>query len=983
MTGVADIYLIMLCQPQSKEARLRFWSLFDRKKKPEDLEKFVLLSWQRSGSNLLSGIFHLHPEIIMHNELFNQIDIFTYHPYALYNADGEKLCYLARDVDPPRFLDLIWSGSYHDGVKIKPGGKTVGFKSFPDHWKDVGNEHVWRKQILDNNKVKKVILSRECELSTFVSMKRAEKSGIYLGQSYPEDLKVTIDVAAFQAFVNNYRFTFQQKYRSPLHREDSFRITYEQLVDTDIFDDHIAPKLFEFIGVDPNHRVKRLEEVVKQSQENECLENVIDNWNKLERAFRHTDVSYFKKKTATRKIAVQVPGPEVSLSGLWSILLPICSRVVSSVHVKTSGADRFAEIEESSQHSNQNTENSNVCWERLQQVAGSFLTTTSHSDREKIEFIVGIDEGDKVFDSEESKERIRSIFPCYSVQFVKICPKMFGKVCRIWNHLARQASNDFIVLLGDDVELLDSGWKQDIERKFIEIKDNNPDLPFGAACVAFNDISFKGFPTFPVIHRFHLKTFRTLLPQQFINQGGDPYLYALYSRFNASSFSTSQLKNTLGGDSDARYLKHDINWKGQILTIKIRELEKKLSVPATGICLDVVVPSYRTNNKDILARILSLRCTDPIYVTFWVVVDNPDEKNLAEVKDLAEEFNGGLDGGNYFVNVIHYGENRGASYARNTGYNYSTADWVLFLDDDVIPEEPLLEAYAGSIMRYPKAKCMVGLTKLPEPCNIWTKILKTCNVMYFYGISKHRIHPPWGVTANIMVRGSRHNHAIQFKYLYPKTGGGEDIDFVFQLKHFYKTAGCVVSIPEAVVNHPWWNNGNTCYGQICGWANGDSQVITEWPEKSFLVFPNWIECILLLVLYYCLWLRETSDIPPLLRACGSIATIDHLVKIVAYYRPSKKLIEGSSNSIANFMVRIFLSFGASTVISAQEITRAFCLLKRFAFFSFARRMDWFDGQAAMEVREQKFRSGLQFILYCFVAYYFLQPSTMHTQCPLL
>jgi hypothetical protein len=195
-------------------------------------------------------------------------------------------------------------------------------------------------------------------------------------------------------------------------------------------------------------------------------------------------------------------------------------------------------------------------------------------------------------------------------------------------------------------------------------------------------------------------------------------------------------------------------------------------------------------------------------------------------------------------------------------------------------------------------------------------MLKTCNVMYFYGISKHRIHPPWGVTANMMVRGSRHNHAIQFKNLYPKTGGGEDIDFVFQLKHFYKTDGCVVSIPEAVVNHPWWNNGNTCYGQICGWANGDSQVITEWPEKTFLVFPNWIECILLLVFYYCLWLREPSAIPPLLRVCGSIATIDHLVKIVAYYHPSKKLIEGS-NPIANFMVSIFLSFGASTVISAQ------------------------------------------------------------------
>lgn len=132
MTGVADIYL-MLSQPQSKEARLRFWSIFRRKSKPDDLEKFVLLSWKRSGSNLLSGILHLHPEIIMHNELFNPIDIFTYYPTALMvrNDDGaggesdlpsgekaKKWSYLSRDLHPVHFLEHIWSGCYADGVKI-------------------------------------------------------------------------------------------------------------------------------------------------------------------------------------------------------------------------------------------------------------------------------------------------------------------------------------------------------------------------------------------------------------------------------------------------------------------------------------------------------------------------------------------------------------------------------------------------------------------------------------------------------------------------------------------------------------------------------------------------------------------------------------------------------------------------------------------------------------------------------------------------
>jgi hypothetical protein len=994
MTGIADIY-IMLSQPQSKEARLRFWSFFQITKKPEDLDRFVLLSWKRSGSNLLSGILHLHPEIIMHDELFNPTDIFTYHPKALLHGDSyaKKWSYLARDLHPKLFLQHIWSGCFVDGTKLKPRGTIVGFKSFPDHWKDVDNEDIWREVILDDPKTKKIILSRDCELSTYVSMKRAEITGSYLTRSYPKDLKVKLDVAAFQAFVNNYRFTFQRKYKSPLYREDTFYVTYEQLADEAHFNAQIAPKIFSFLGVDPDHKATRLGEVVKQSPPNECIENVIENWDEVERVFRHSDISYFQKRKANEMIPNQeviapatYPVPEINT---WSILLPICSRVVSTELLHFTSPEgvennRFACVEASSKHTLDNTERPKECWDRLQRFADSFVNTTFDSDLQNIEFIVGIDEGDNVFDSQAAREKVESILKPCNVRFVSVHQRMFGKVCRIWSHLGGHAKHDFVVLMGDDIELLDKGWKQTVERRFTKIHHQNPDLPFGAACVAFNDVSFPGFPTFPVVHRFHLKTFKALLPRQFVNQGGDPFLYALYSRFNASSFVSSKLRNTLGGDSGARYLKHDINWKGQILSLNLLKLQKALKIPPKGVCLDVVIPSYRINNNEIINHIVSLRSTIPAYISFWIIVDNPDEHHVFEMKKLAKASNKTLVGNNRFVTVVHYGENRGASSARNTGYNYSTADWVLFLDDDVIPDASILDAYISSIARYPKAKCMVGLTKLPPPCNSWTKILRTCNVMYFYGISKHRINPPWGVTANLMVKGSRHNHTVQFKHLYPKTGGGEDIDFVFQLKEFYKTNGCVVAVPEAVVHHPWWNKGRTCYGQICGWANGDSQVLTEWPEKTFLVCPNWIESIFVVIFVYSgIWWKGTkqSNVLSLVEACGSIAAMDHLVKVAAYYGSTKGLVESENkNRVVSWAYRIFLALGASTVISAQEITRAHCFVKRGTLFSFARRVDWFDGQAAMEVLDQKLRSGLQFVLYGLIAWYFLQPSLLSSQC---
>ena len=515
----------------------------------------------------------------------------------------------------------------------------------------------------------------------------------------------------------------------------------------------------------------------------------------------------------------------------WSLLLPICSRVkvseakpreVSNA-TERFNSNRLFELSIASQHSNIDPANSQQCWDLIENFCNSLKQTCSPKQLLRTECVVGIDEDDIVYQNAEAKERIQELMPC-KVIFVDIKEVSYGKICKIWNQLARCSNNDFIVLLGDDIHIFDYGWQERIPRRFRELAVKTKQ-PFGAACVAFLDTSFKGFPTFPVVHRWHLKFFGSLLPRQFVNQGGDPYLFELYSRLNTACFETScRLENTIGGDDDARYRKHCINWRGQVLTLSLLKLSRKLGIKAVnGVVLDVVVPSYRINNDEILEKIGSLRATVDANVKFWFVVDNPLESHVKAVKDLAARLNKtqlGIDG-NYFINVLHYGENRGASYARNHGFNYSTADWVLFLDDDVVPDSHILDAYIGALKRYPKSKVFVGLTELPKPFNLWTEMVKTCNIAYFYGVSKLMTHPSWGVTANLMVQGSRHNPTIQFKHIYPKTGGGEDIDLCFQYKNWYgRECGILVtaSVPEASVKHPWWNQGQTCYRQIMGWA---------------------------------------------------------------------------------------------------------------------------------------------------------------------
>mmetsp|Transcript_3482 Transcript_3482/g.5875 ORF Transcript_3482/g.5875 Transcript_3482/m.5875 type:complete len:186 (+) Transcript_3482:232-789(+) len=182
MTGIADA-ILYLKRPYSKDRRKRLVAHFLR---PSPQTRFAVLSWKRTGSNLLCGILYNHPEIIMHNELFNPIDIFTYHPKSLNPPPPEnddesqpppRWTPLIRDLFPNDFLEFIWSGkSCGVNEPIRPKFKAVGFKSFPEHWTDVRNEHIWQDAILEDLRVKKVILYRKDELAVYVSMLRADET---------------------------------------------------------------------------------------------------------------------------------------------------------------------------------------------------------------------------------------------------------------------------------------------------------------------------------------------------------------------------------------------------------------------------------------------------------------------------------------------------------------------------------------------------------------------------------------------------------------------------------------------------------------------------------------------------------------------------------------------------------------------------------------------------------------------------------------
>lgn len=503
---------------------------------------------------------------------------------------------------------------------------------------------------------------------------------------------------------------------------------------------------------------------------------------------------------------------------LWALLLPITSF----------GAD--------------GQDNGGECMNMIKRFKDSLLNTTTADERSHVFVYVAIDQGDPIY----TEGKVRGLFSGCGLAGVDVTvlhPGYFGNVCTIWNLLAAKAVKDFkvdyLVLLGDDVVLQTAGWKGEIETTMRDTSVG-AGLPEGMACVAFRDLNMPAFPSFPVIHRHHVEVFGSVLPHEFVNQGGDPFLFELYRRWGASTFAdTAALKNLVGGKDSARYPKFGVRWQDAILT---RELERfSRLVQPTGPryrCVGVVVPTYRCD-VTMLRDIVALKSTvyPDVSVQIIVVVDRPDAETLEEVVALASYTK------DHVVRVFVNEKNIGASESRNAGLSQAFSDHVVLLDDDVVPERDILDAYLGGIDRYPDARVWVGCTNFPPAKTITEHAVRASNLCHFYGIAKLVSRPPWGVTANLCVSGR--SGGIWFNQAYPKTGGGEDVDFCLRTRQRHGPGGpdAIVAVPGAVATHPYWDNP---IGQMWGWARGDVLCLSFHPHSTFYRVLDWTETTMMI-----------------------------------------------------------------------------------------------------------------------------------------
>jgi len=196
------------------------------------------------------------------------------------------------------------------------------------------------------------------------------------------------------------------------------------------------------------------------------------------------------------------------------------------------------------------------------------------------------------------------------------------------------------------------------------------------------------------------------------------------------------------------------------------------SLPETDVLLSVVVPTC--NRPELLSRCLAslksaVRCLPIGRCEVIVTIDHTRGEQLPEDTEIFRYVRG---------------PDRGPAANRNCGVSRASGKWVIFIDDDCVPEVDILAAYnraiePGIFIYEGKTTCVGGLKRALDhaPVNLSGGYLWSCNFM----ISRAVFNQIGGFDEG-------------FPY-----AAMEDVDLRERVKDARYT---IRFVPEAVVDHP-------------------------------------------------------------------------------------------------------------------------------------------------------------------------------------
>ena len=306
----------------------------------------------------------------------------------------------------------------------------------------------------------------------------------------------------------------------------------------------------------------------------------------------------------------------------------------------------------------------------------------------------------------------------------------------------------------------------------------------------------------------------------------------------------------------------------------------------------------------------------------------------------------------------------------------SSADWIHFLDDDVTPDDDLLVRTVEVIREHPNAPGFIGTTRFPIADSVFATAVHLADVTYLWDIARKRPEDrdlPWGVTANLIAR--RNADGIDFNLGFPKTGGGEDIDFCRRKRDWLVTkngtgSGGFHAARDVVVTHPWWDGGRLSPWRFFSWGRGDGALVKLYPQFRYCDFaPSSGETLLLCLLATFLGFltpatfthREKCVSFSLHGAVAVIlANVSHSIHKAVF--PDHDHWEFQQCSIAGSKYAVAVIVSAFVRISS-ELGRVIGMLERGEIRYLGRRFDWFAGGGRESIVNERRNSLQRFALF--------------------
>ena len=251
--------------------------------------------------------------------------------------------------------------------------------------------------------------------------------------------------------------------------------------------------------------------------------------------------------------------------------------------------------------------------------------------------------------------------------------------------------------------------------------------------------------------------------------------------------------------------------------------------------IDVVIPSFRLD-EGILLGIFNVEKPVGFTINFFVIADNPNLEVPNSILKLDQQG---------AIKLVVNAENLGFSKTRNKGIGLGTGKWVLLLDDDIVPENSFLVAYTDSIISHPNAIGFAGVTEFPAPFNAATQAMELHGMTGHFKAANQYHELMWVPTANVMLNREEMDTSLFNEDLLK---GGEDIEFL--VRNSKLSGKKYIGVPNARVEHPWWNGGVIQTERTYRYGAGAAQIanLSAIRKHTYHDFTNTSETLLLLIL---------------------------------------------------------------------------------------------------------------------------------------